>query len=363
MTARRTIVLSRFRPCLGGCLGCCVAVTVEAAVIVARNDNWDRTWFLLRCTRDCQRSKTHRLVVFHVEIQTANGMGVLSGLLMTHFSGCASVLGQQQKLWSRFDMTTSHMQEHKRTRRAAMPPPSFHPFDTLSMTKVSLLRFIFSLFACVCSSEAFSPTLTMTGYLLSFAKITDNEAMSSYVAKVGDTLEPFGGELCAKGPLKGAEYCESEGYDFDNGILLRFPSLQKGLDWYKSDDYRAIRPVRLGASHGPLAIFEGDDCGDAEGFLLSSFAVTKPEVLAQYNPGPILEKYGGKMLGMYTDEEGSCPDASAAEDLKELPCGVVVAFPTKAKGVEFITSDDYKEMKKLRLASTTGPLVVLDKIH
>ncbi|MEO9276079.1 DUF1330 domain-containing protein [Marinomonas sp. 5E14-1] len=75
--------------------------------------------------------------------------------------------------------------------------------------------------------------------LVDFTPI-NKEKMEAYRAQAVETLKPFGGHFIAKGA-----------FDILHGeaahpakVIIQFPDKQSAQDWYNSDAYQAIIPLR-----------------------------------------------------------------------------------------------------------------------
>ena len=80
-------------------------------------------------------------------------------------------------------------------------------------------------------------------YFIAQVQITDQTSyFNAYGANVGPLLEEAGAEILAATP----DRQQLEGDWTGNWtVIIRFPSMEKALDWYRSDAYQAIRPLRL----------------------------------------------------------------------------------------------------------------------
>ena len=68
----------------------------------------------------------------------------------------------------------------------------------------------------------------------------DAAKMTEYSAKAAESLKPFDGEVVARGPvvtLSGASAPKVQ-------AILRFPTEERAQDWYQSDAYQALIPLR-----------------------------------------------------------------------------------------------------------------------
>jgi len=92
------------------------------------------------------------------------------------------------------------------------------------------------------------------GYVIAQLKIINPESYKEYIEKVTDVIKKFGGEYLARG----GEHQVFEGEDnFPRIIILKFPSYEKALEWYNSEEYKPVRQIRLDNSVGNLIIVKG----------------------------------------------------------------------------------------------------------
>jgi len=91
-------------------------------------------------------------------------------------------------------------------------------------------------------------------YLISVADaLLDVPSLQEYGKKVPDTLAPFDHHIIVRGGKPQA----LEGDAPQSVVVIAFDSADKAREWYDSPAYRAIRPIRQGASKGRLFIVEG----------------------------------------------------------------------------------------------------------
>ncbi len=92
------------------------------------------------------------------------------------------------------------------------------------------------------------------GYVIGQIAVDDQSIYEQYRAQVPATVAKFGGEYLVRGGQQvGKEGAEPLG----RTVVLRFPSYDKAIAWYESDDYAPLRKLRQSASHGNLVIVEG----------------------------------------------------------------------------------------------------------
>ena len=92
------------------------------------------------------------------------------------------------------------------------------------------------------------------GYVIGQLKISNPENYEEYKEKVTAVIKKFGGEYL----VRGGEYTVVEGEDnYPRIILIKFPSYEKALEWYHSEDYKPIKDIRLQNSKGLNIIVKG----------------------------------------------------------------------------------------------------------
>ena len=74
-------------------------------------------------------------------------------------------------------------------------------------------------------------------YLIGLPKITDADMFAKeYASKVADTLKPYDGKFLVRTPEK----LVKEGEETTLTVVIEFPSKEKALDWYNSDEHQKI---------------------------------------------------------------------------------------------------------------------------
>ena len=83
------------------------------------------------------------------------------------------------------------------------------------------------------------------------AAFTEMRARGS---KVTDIVKKFGGEYL----VRGGEYQCFEGeWKYPRTVVIKFPSYEKALEWYNSEEYKPVRQIRLDNSVGNFIIVKG----------------------------------------------------------------------------------------------------------
>ena len=92
------------------------------------------------------------------------------------------------------------------------------------------------------------------GYVIAQLKVTNSENYKEYVEKVPEVIKKYGGEYLARG----GEHQVVEGEDnLPRIVIIKFPSYEKALEWYNSEEYKPIKQIRLDNSEGVNIIIKG----------------------------------------------------------------------------------------------------------
>ena len=85
------------------------------------------------------------------------------------------------------------------------------------------------------------------GYVIAQLKVTNPENYKEYKEKVPDVIKKYGGE-----------HQVVEGEDnFPRIVIIKFPTYEKALEWYHSDEYKPVKAIRLSNSEGSNIILKG----------------------------------------------------------------------------------------------------------
>ena len=94
----------------------------------------------------------------------------------------------------------------------------------------------------------------MSGFAIFNIDIKKPEEYKEYVEKVKPIAEKFGGEYI----VRGGETKVLEGtWTYSRTVVIKFPSYEKALEWYNSDEYKPIKQIRLENSVGNGIIIKG----------------------------------------------------------------------------------------------------------
>ena len=94
----------------------------------------------------------------------------------------------------------------------------------------------------------------MSGFAIFNIEVKKPEEYKEYVEKVKPIAEKFGGEYI----VRGGETILLEGtWAYPRTVVIKFPSYDKALEWYNSDEYKPIKQIRLENSIGNGIIIKG----------------------------------------------------------------------------------------------------------
>lgn len=94
----------------------------------------------------------------------------------------------------------------------------------------------------------------MAGYVIAQIDLKNKEGYKEYADKVPTTVKNYGGEYL----VRAGEFKSIEGeWNFARNVIIKFPSYEKALEWYNSDEYNHIKDLRLKNTEGNLIIIKG----------------------------------------------------------------------------------------------------------
>ncbi len=92
-------------------------------------------------------------------------------------------------------------------------------------------------------------------YVIGNITVLDHEKWSEYRSKVPATLSPWGGELVFRG--KQLKVLGGKNQHSDT-VVIRFPSIEALNNWFYSDGYQALIPVREQAAIMDLISYQSE---------------------------------------------------------------------------------------------------------
>ena len=94
----------------------------------------------------------------------------------------------------------------------------------------------------------------MNGYVIANIDVKNPEAYKKYVEGVVSTIKKFGGEYL----VRAGEFKVMEGeWKHSRTVVIKFPNYEKALEWYSSEEYKPVKPIRLMNSVGNMIIIKG----------------------------------------------------------------------------------------------------------
>ena len=94
----------------------------------------------------------------------------------------------------------------------------------------------------------------MTGYAIFNINVNNPENYKEYVEKVKPTAEKYGGEYLVRG---GNNVTVEGSWQHPRTVVIKFPTYEKALEWYNSEEYKPVRQIRLDNSVGNFIIVKG----------------------------------------------------------------------------------------------------------
>ncbi len=90
-------------------------------------------------------------------------------------------------------------------------------------------------------------------YVIGHVSVIDDEKWAQYRAAVPSTLAPWGGELVLRGKIEKV-LAGAHGHQYT--VVIAFPSTSAVNNWYESNAYQALIPLRESAAKIDLLSFE-----------------------------------------------------------------------------------------------------------
>ena len=94
----------------------------------------------------------------------------------------------------------------------------------------------------------------MLGYAIFNIQVTNPEDYKEYLKHVTAIAEKFGGKYI----VRGGETAVIEGtWAHPRTVVIQFPSYEKALEWYRSEEYKPVRQIRLDNAVTNAIIIQG----------------------------------------------------------------------------------------------------------
>lgn len=95
----------------------------------------------------------------------------------------------------------------------------------------------------------------MAGMWVVHIEVSDEEKYAEYIAGSSGVAAEYGGEFIARG----GRHVQKEGRDYPRNVLVRYPTYERAVEAYESEEYQSILGLALASSERHLTILEVDD--------------------------------------------------------------------------------------------------------
>jgi uncharacterized protein (DUF1330 family) len=96
----------------------------------------------------------------------------------------------------------------------------------------------------------------VAAYVIYQGEVTDPERYEEYKTRAAASIAAAGGRYLVRGGA--TEGLEGEAPS-GRTVVLEFPTVQAAVDWYRSEEYTAIRKIREGAAKARMYVVAGVD--------------------------------------------------------------------------------------------------------
>ena len=94
----------------------------------------------------------------------------------------------------------------------------------------------------------------MSGYVIAQINLKHKEGYREYAEKVPKSIASFGGKYL----VRAGEFKHLEGkWDYSRNVVIKFPTYEKALEWYHSEEYKPVRQIRLDNANTNQIIIKG----------------------------------------------------------------------------------------------------------
>ena len=94
----------------------------------------------------------------------------------------------------------------------------------------------------------------MSAYVIAEIEVTDPAGYEEYRKQVLAVVTKYGGKFIVRG---GKVDAREGGWNPKRIVLVEFPSLAQAQKWYDSEEYRALKALRLRTARGSVVLVEG----------------------------------------------------------------------------------------------------------
>ena len=94
----------------------------------------------------------------------------------------------------------------------------------------------------------------MPAYFIVENEVTDPKGFEEYRTQVPGTVEKYGGKFL----VRGGQMQTLEGdWNPKRIVVTEFPSIEQARQWYDSEEYRALKALRVRTARGSVVLVEG----------------------------------------------------------------------------------------------------------
>lgn len=94
----------------------------------------------------------------------------------------------------------------------------------------------------------------MAAYVIANLAIRDQDAYAEYAKQVPETISRWGGRFIVRG---GSLATLDGDWQPKRLVVIEFPNLETARNWYRSEEYQAVLPIRLANADGGAVLVEG----------------------------------------------------------------------------------------------------------
>ena len=80
------------------------------------------------------------------------------------------------------------------------------------------------------------------GYAIFNINVNNSENYKEYIEKVIPIAQKYGAEYIVRG---GANQVVEGLWKYPRTVVMKFPTYEKAMEWYNSDEYQPIKKIRL----------------------------------------------------------------------------------------------------------------------
>jgi len=95
----------------------------------------------------------------------------------------------------------------------------------------------------------------MAGMWVAHIDVKDDDTYAEYIKGSGRVVAAYDGQFIARG----GRYQQVEGMEYPRNVVVRFPTYERAVEAYESDEYQAIVGIAKDAADRAFTIIEVDD--------------------------------------------------------------------------------------------------------